>query len=73
MVDERQAVINKLKENHKVRCPKCKCEDFLKKTIERVNIWIKSNSVEADYCEFIDTEEYRCNDCNYKLKDKDFK
>ena len=74
-VDKRQEVINKLKENHKVQCPKCKCQDFRKTSTELVSINIDegSNLTGDEYIEYLGNEKYVCNDCGRKLKEKDFK
>lgn len=68
-MDNKQAVLRKLRGKHNVQCPKCKSEIFYKKTIEKTKIVVNEEYTEDDYIEYIDTEEYRCCECNRKLRE----
>ena len=73
-MDKRQEVMNKLKEEYKVKCPKCKGIRFIKTSREEVEINVKPdvNVVEDDYIGFLDSDEtYECIKCGRKLKEKE--
>lgn len=71
MMDTKQKVIDKLKGEHRFKCPKCKCETFLKRSTERVSIDIDECGATDNYIEYIGDEEYICFECGRKLKDEE--
>ena len=71
-MNNKQKVISKLKGKHKVLCPKCKNDIFIKRVMEKCAVWTDEGYTEDDYIEYVDTDEYRCEVCKYKMKEKDF-
>lgn len=71
-MNTKEEVIKKLKGYpYNVKCPKCKCEEFLKTTTEKVKIIIEEHQISDDYLEFVDDYGYKCFNCGRKLKEKE--
>jgi hypothetical protein len=67
----KEEICDALEGKHKVKCPKCKSEKFIKTCREIVEIKVAPDIIEDDYIAEIINEYYECARCCRELREEE--